>query len=318
MALTFLFYLAYFVAGKMASDVSTVLKAGEDKDFRVPVGKNFTFECFFNSGVTAKYYWYKEAMGDLPKLVSSFYTFEATGKFWSEFESPRFVLDAERDRNHLTILSLQPSDTATYYCASSFSEELIFNEGITLIVEGSGLNIPVLVHRPGQPEGGVPLNCTAHGASIDEDNRVYRLESSGKLDPGVLYTLKDNTCFHSLPSNSLAVDCAVATCGHFLLGAKTEAETQEENLMLVCFLSIALVFTTILAVFLAGLLCRFWKSRSGGKRTGFRTPASPIRNAESHGDEDVLHYAALQSSKPRRPMKDANEECVYSRVKHHQ
>lgn len=261
-----------------ASDVSTVLKVGEDRDFRAAVGKNVTFKCFFTSEVIAKYYWYKESVGDLPKLVSSFYTFEASGKFSSEFDSPRFVLDAERDRNHLTILSLQPSDTATYYCASSFAEELIFNEGITVIVEGSGLNIPVLVHRPGQPEGGVPLNCTAHGASIDEENGVYRLESSGKLDPGVLYTWKDNACFYSMPPNSPAVDCAVATCGHFLSGAKTEAgrggptspfptEAGEENLVLVCFLSVALVFTTILAGFLAGLLCRSWKSRRGGKRS---------------------------------------------------
>uniref|UniRef100_A0A674PDS2 Ig-like domain-containing protein n=1 Tax=Takifugu rubripes TaxID=31033 RepID=A0A674PDS2_TAKRU len=110
----------------------TVLMVDKDKNFTAAIGDSVTLGCFIRSNFVAKYYWYKEIMGDFPRLVSSFYTFDESAKFYDEF----------KEENHLMIANLQHSDTGTYYCASSFSEKLEFKDGITIIIKGSGLNIP--------------------------------------------------------------------------------------------------------------------------------------------------------------------------------
>lgn len=217
----------------VVSGKTTVLTVGKDKDFTAALGESVTLKCFIKSDIVAKYYWYKETVGDFPRLVSSFYTFDERVHFSDDFSSnPRFALDIKKGQNHLMISDLQLSDTAAYYCASSFSENLEFEDIITIIIKGSGLNIPVFIQRPeyhpSQSEGAVRLNCTAHGRTIDEEHGVYQLRTSGKPDPGVLYTWKNNTCFYSLPANSQAVDCAVATCAHILPRAPYEGETKGE------------------------------------------------------------------------------------------
>ncbi|TWW63264.1 hypothetical protein D4764_03G0002720 [Takifugu flavidus] len=71
-------------------------------------------------------------------------------------------------------------------------------------------------------------------------------------------------------------------------------------------LSEALAFTTILASFMAVLLCISTRAKAAA--------------VEGHTNEDVLHYAALRTSmtdRPKRQMGAINEECVYRRVKHH-
>uniref|UniRef100_A0A674PQ78 Immunoglobulin subtype domain-containing protein n=1 Tax=Takifugu rubripes TaxID=31033 RepID=A0A674PQ78_TAKRU len=244
------------------------------------------------------------------------------------------------------IANLQHSDTGTYYCASSFSEKPEFKDGITIIIKGSGLNIPVFIQRPeyhlNQSEGAVRFNCTAHGRAIDQEHGAYQLRTSEKSDPGALYT-----CFYSLPANNLAVDCAVVTCGHFLK-LPQKPPGAEDGYLNLYILSGALAFTIILASFMAVLLCNIYKSQSG--RSGgsiLRYSDDPTTNEEvlviyinkniliavhhvgisyflfqqkGHTNEDVLHYAALRTSmtdRPKRQMGAINEECVYGRVKHH-
>ncbi|XP_056881871.1 uncharacterized protein LOC130521991 isoform X5 [Takifugu flavidus] len=283
MVFTFVFYLVCVIAGKMGE--MTVLMVDKDKNFTAAIGDSVTLECFIRSDFVAKYYWYKEIMGDFPRLVSSFYTFDESAKFYDEFvNNSRFALNAKKEQNHLMIANLQHSDTGTYYCASSFSEKLEFKDGITIIIKGSGLNIPVFIQRPeyylNQSEGAVRFNCTAHGRAIDQEHGAYQLRTSGKSDPGALYTWKNNTCFYSLPANNLAVDCAVVTCGHFL---------------------------------------KLPQKPPGAEGSTLRYSDDPTTNEEGHTNEDVLHYAALRTSmtdRPKRQMGAINEECVYGRVKH--
>lgn len=214
----------------VAPGKTAVLEVGKDKDFIANIGENVTLECFIKRDIVAKYYWYKQKVGDLPRLVSSFYTFGESGRFSDKFDkNPRFALDVRKGRNHLMINDLQPSDTAMYYCASSFSEKLDFEDGIAIIIEDSGLNVPVF--DPSQSEGAVMPSCTAHRGTTDEDHSVYHLRTSGKLDPGVLYKWKNNTCLYSLPANSQAVGCAVATCGRLLSTEAAEGETLSGELV---------------------------------------------------------------------------------------
>uniref|UniRef100_A0A3B5KBS8 Uncharacterized LOC105419387 n=1 Tax=Takifugu rubripes TaxID=31033 RepID=A0A3B5KBS8_TAKRU len=323
MVFTFVFYLVCVIAGKMGE--MTVLMVDKDKNFTAAIGDSVTLECFIRSDFVAKYYWYKEIMGDFPRLVSSFYTFDESAKFYDEFvNNSRFALNAKKEQNHLMIANLRHCDTGTYYCASSFSEKLEFKDGITIIIKDSGLNIPVFIQRPeyhlNQSEGAVRCNCTAHGRAIDQEHGAYQLRTSGKSDPGALYTWKNNTCFYSLPANNLAVDCAVVTCGHFLK-LPQKPPGAEDGYLNLYILSGALAFTTILASFMAVLLCNIYKITvcfvSGST---LRYSDDPTTNEEGHTNEDVLHYAALRTSmtdRPKRQVGAINKECVYRRVKHH-
>lgn len=213
----------------------TVLMVDKDKAFTAAIGDNVTLECFIRSDFVAKYYWYKEIIGDFPRLVSSFYTFDESAKFYDEFaNNSRFALDVKKEQNHLMIANLQHSDTGTYYCANSFSEKLEFKDGITIIIKGSGLNIPVFIQRPenhfNQSEG-ARFNCSAHGRAIYQEHGVYQLRTSEKSDPGALYTWKNNTCYYSLPANNLAVDCAAVTCGHILKLPQKQPRAEGESVL---------------------------------------------------------------------------------------
>ncbi|TWW63300.1 hypothetical protein D4764_03G0003080 [Takifugu flavidus] len=84
---------------------------------------------------------------------------------------------------------------------------------------------------------------------------------------------KTNTCLYSFPMKNLNTSqtgtyyCAVAACGHILFGDGTKPDINNGYLNLY-ILSGALAFTTILASFMAVLLCNIYKSqsgRSGGK-----------------------------------------------------
>ena len=71
------------------------------------VGDNLTLQCF-NDSDTAKYYWYKQTLGQKPKLISMTYKFDKHGTFHDEFkDNPRFTLETDVGKNHLKI-SLSP------------------------------------------------------------------------------------------------------------------------------------------------------------------------------------------------------------------
>ncbi|XP_056298671.1 uncharacterized protein LOC130211728 isoform X1 [Pseudoliparis swirei] len=261
----------------------------ENSFLSVQTGENLTLKCFY-SGVEAKLYWYKETLGQKPRHISSSYKYDAKGTFSDEFKNPRFTLDVGMSTNHLGITALQISDSATYYCASGFSSNLVFIEGITVSVRGSGVSVPVLVHQSAsetiQPGGSVTLSCTVHTGTCDGEHSVYWFKDSEESHPGLIYThggrndqcerkastQKTHTCVYNLPMKSLnrsdagTYYCAVASCGHMLFGDGTKLDFEEEvhSLVLVYFLSGALTFTSILSVVLVFSLCMVNKRNRGG------------------------------------------------------
>ncbi|XP_022607917.1 uncharacterized protein LOC111226889 [Seriola dumerili] len=307
------------------------------------VGRSIILQCFYDDGVVARYYWYKQTLGEKPKLISSFYTYNKNGTFYDEYENnPRFTLDTGTGKNHLRISDLRTSDSATYYCASSHSVTFEFGEGATVSVQGSGLISQALVHQSGsetiQPGGSVTLSCTVHTGTCDGEHSVYWFKDSEESHPGLIYTHGDRndqcerkpqtqTCVYNLPMENLnrshagTYYCAVASCGHILFGDGTELDFEDEgdSLVLVYFLSSALAFTTILSVLLAFFMYTISKRNgchNSGSRAGF--PASSTMNAESCKDEENLHYAALnvkKSNRSRRLRGDTEDGCVYSSVK---
>ncbi|XP_041821337.1 uncharacterized protein LOC121626733 [Chelmon rostratus] len=313
---TFAFYLTYLIFGKIAQTTEQELSScvhQESGFVSAYVGDSLTLRCTYKRNVVAKYYWYKQTLGQKPKLISSFYLFDKRVSFLGECENnPRFSLDTETGKNHLKISDLRISDSATYYCACSFSASFEFAEGIIVSVKGSGVNIPALVHQSAsdtiQPGGSETLNCTVHTGTCDEEHSVYWFKPN-----------KTHTCVYNLPMKSLNLShagiyyCAVVSCGHILFGNRTKLDFEQDSLVLVYFLSGALAFTTILSFLLAFSLYII------SKRNSCQCRAPSTASAEGYTNEDNLHYAALRvekASRPRRQRNNTKDECVYSRVKY--
>ncbi|XP_070786343.1 uncharacterized protein [Enoplosus armatus] len=293
----------------------------------VNVGENVTMPCFCEDDVAVMFYWYKQPVGQKPKLLSTFYRHNDNGIFHDEFEdNPRFSLDTENRKNHLKISDLQSSDSATYYCVGS-NLDFEFCEGTTVSVKGSGLNIQALVHQSAsetiRPGGSVTLDCTVHTGSCDGEHSVYWFKKSGESHPGLIYTHggRNDTCVYNLPMKRLNVShagtsyCAVASCGHILFGDGTKLDFEDEvdSFVLVYFFGAALAFTTVLVVLLAFTVCKMSKGNcqcTESTVTATSTPATV--------DEENLHYAAvrdLKANRTRRQGDNTKSECVYSSVR---
>ncbi|XP_074518418.1 uncharacterized protein LOC141784480 [Halichoeres trimaculatus] len=297
------------------------------------VGESVTLRCFFEGNVAAMLYWYKQSLGQKPRLVSSFYKHDTQGTFSEEFENDsRLKLIVNGSINHLMITNVRPSDSATYYCVSSYAYNFQFAEGTTLTVKGSGWIIPTTVHQARSSE---TLNCAVSAGSCDGEHSVYWVRSSEESKPALVYTQGDrddqcerkpetNTCVYSLPVESLNSSharnlyCAVSACGHILFGNESKSNLSDEKNSLdslVLILSGGLAFTIILAVILTITVYRMNK---GGCQCAESQRASDASAAEGYQEADNLHYAALRdprANRPRAHRDNTRSECVYSRVR---
>ncbi|XP_070711136.1 uncharacterized protein [Pempheris klunzingeri] len=295
------------------------------------VGENVTLPCFCQDDAVVMLYWFKQNLGQKPKLASSFYRHNVGVTFYDEFNNTRFSLDNENSKNHLKMSHLQNSDSATYYCLGNNLLDFEFCESITVSVKGSGLNIPALVHQSAsetiQPGGSETLNCTVHTGTSDGEHRVYWFRHSEESHPGLIYThggREDNTCVYNLPMKSLNLShagtyyCAVASCGHIVFGDRTKPDFEDEvdSLVLVYILSGALAFTSILVILLAFSVYKMTNFQCAGCSKTFS--ATCPANTALREDEENLHYAALReqnTSRPRRQRNNTRSECVYSTLR---
>ncbi|KAK2862708.1 hypothetical protein Q5P01_002241 [Channa striata] len=302
------------------------------------VGGNVTLPCLCDSPAVM-FYWYKQTLGHRPMLVSTFYKHSSIGTFYSEFENnSRFSLEIEKHKNDLKIINLQIEDSATYHCVKSNLYDLEFCEGTTVSVEGSGLNIPALVHQSVsetiQPGYSVILTCTVHTGTCDGEHSVYWFKDSEESHPGIIYThggsstqCKDksdtqtHTCVYNLPVDHAGTYyCAVGSCGHILFGNGTNVDFKAESTVLVYFLSGALAFTTILAVLLVFSVYKIYKCKSRCAESNVTSATTSTAVTEMlHHDGENLHYAALRNQKVNKSQRQRDEagenECVYSSIK---
>ncbi|XP_045890791.1 immunoglobulin kappa light chain-like [Micropterus dolomieu] len=345
----FVFCLICLFVGKMAQITDPKLPSSVHQERRfvsANVGENVTLQCFYERDNSAWLYWFKQTLGQKPRLISTFYVYDRRTTFYHEFKNnQRFtLLDTVKGANHLTIYDLDISDSATYYCATSYTFVLTFAEGTTVSVKGSGLKVPASVlqsaSEPIQPGGSVTLNCTVHTGTCDGEHSVYWFKTSEESHPGLIYThggrndlcerkssTQTHTCVYNLALKSLNLShagtyyCAVASCGHVLFGngTKLEIEHEVDSLVLVYFLSGALTFTTILIVLLAFLVYKIIKKNNCQCTESQARLSSPsTTTSEGYRDADSLHYAALNVNLPNRSRKqrnNTNSECVYSSVK---
>ncbi|XP_037615472.1 uncharacterized protein LOC119482128 [Sebastes umbrosus] len=339
-SLKFVFYLTCLLLGKMAH-VAGLFSSSSVRQQRgfvsANVGNNVTLQCFYEDSEPASLYWYKQTLGQEPRLISSSYMRDTRVTFYHEFKSnQRFTVDKENSNHHLKISDLRISDSAIYYCAAGMSALLSFAEGIVVSVQGSGLNVPALVQQSAsetvQPGGSVTLNCTVQTGTCDREHSVYWFRNSEESHPGLIYThggrndqcekkpnTQTHTCVYNLPMKSLnrshagTYYCAVASCGHILFGngTKLDFKDEEASLVLVYFLSGALAFTTILVVILALNSCQCAESQA-------KLSASSTTNAKGYQHGETLYNAALSvnlHNRSRRQRDPTWSECVYYSVK---
>ncbi|XP_030609767.1 uncharacterized protein LOC115797347 [Archocentrus centrarchus] len=343
----FVFCLTCLFLGKMVQEtLESQASVHQDKGFILAdVGENVTLRCFYEGDDSAWVLWYKQTLGQKPRLISTFYVYDTKITFHDEFKNnPRFTLDTKNSGNHLTISDMQISDSATYYCACSYRFVLTFAEGTIVKVNEAGLKTPALVHQSAsktmQPGGSVTLNCTVTTGTCDGEHSVYWFKKTEPSNPGLIYTHgsrndqcgrktnpQTDTCVYNLPIEDLKPShagtyyCAVASCGHIVFGNGTKLDLRREVVFLVSvyYLSGALAFSTILVLLLAFLLYKVIK-RSNCKCSEPQTqlPSPSATNPETWQNADNLHYAALSVKQPNRSRRQKNNtdsECLYSSIK---
>uniref|UniRef100_A0A667ZTG0 Uncharacterized LOC115376298 n=1 Tax=Myripristis murdjan TaxID=586833 RepID=A0A667ZTG0_9TELE len=330
MSLFFLLHLA---------ELKLSLSLHQDSGFlSANVGDNVTLKCFYEGDVAAKFLWYKQTLGQKPLLMSSFYKYDENAIFYEEFKNDtRFKLEAETNWNQLKISELQHSDSATYFCVSSYLYNLKFGDGVTLSVQGSGLNIQAVVHQSEsqtiQPGDSVTLNCTVHTGTCDGEHSVYWFRSSGLSQPRAIYThgvtddqcerkptTHTQTCVYNLPMKSLNLSdagtyyCAVLSCGEILFGNGTKIDIESES-----------HFHQRLSHFINGcfsILTKFYmntekKSLHIALISGYSQARSSTASTQHGQDADNLHYAALSENKAhraRRHRDNTDPNCTLIRL----
>ncbi|KAM8899856.1 uncharacterized protein AB9W97_010085 [Spinachia spinachia] len=347
-SLRFFVYVTWLFLWKIAhtTDLRSLPPVRQERGLMsVGVGDNITLKCFYQNNDGVWLYWYKQTLGEQPKLIPTFYQFSKHGTFYHEFENnPRFTQDTEKGQYHLTIFDLKISDSATYYCAYSNSFLLTFAKGTVVSVQGSGLTVPALLHQSPsetiQPGGSVTLNCTVQTGTCDGQHSVYWFKQSEDAHPALIYTdvgstdhcerkpnTQTHTCDYNLPMGSLNAShagtyyCAVASCGHILFGNGTKLDFKDEgdHLVAVYLLSGALIFTTILVVLLFFLVHRLKKKKCCQCLESHATVSAPSTgNSEGYQNAQSPHYAALNLNLPkgsRREKINIDVECVYSSIK---
>uniref|UniRef100_A0AAQ5X7Q2 Ig-like domain-containing protein n=1 Tax=Amphiprion ocellaris TaxID=80972 RepID=A0AAQ5X7Q2_AMPOC len=139
----FVFYLTCLFLGEMAqmNHLNIPSLVHQDRGFlSANTGDSVTLRCFYRDDILARFYWYKQISGQKLRLISMFHKYETEATFYDEFKSnPRFTLDTEKGKNHLTITDVHTSDSATYYCAGSYSYTFELAEGTTLNVKVDSL-----------------------------------------------------------------------------------------------------------------------------------------------------------------------------------
>ncbi|KAM9426062.1 uncharacterized protein KZ484_015929 isoform 5-T5 [Pholidichthys leucotaenia] len=302
--------------GQMVQMTQLSSSVPEDKSFQsfvsARVGDKVTLQCFWEVGAAERIHWFKQTPEQKPRLISTLYKYDVNASFSPDFNNPRFTLDTEEGKYHLTISDLKISDSASYFCIHHLFR-VESSKSFFVSVEDSSLNIRASVKQPAsetiQPGGSVTLNCAVHTGSCDGEHSIYWFKKFEESDPQLIYThvgcrRKPNTngdiCDYNLPLQGLnefhavIYYCAIVSCGHIVFGNGTKLYYQDKasSLVLVCSLGGVLTFTTILCMLL-GFLLHKTKNKNSSNSTEF--PAHST-NIQSYMDVLWIIYSVLATN----------------------
>ncbi|XP_036403561.1 uncharacterized protein LOC118790677 [Megalops cyprinoides] len=249
------------------------------------LGENVTLQCFPPKDKTSFLSWYKQTVGQRPRLIGTLYEYKQEATFDNEFkDNPRFSVQRGEGWFDLTISETQPSDSAIYYCGRAYLYTLDFGQGTFLFLKGSESNSKTIVQQPVsepvQPGDSVTLQCTIDTETCAGEHSVYWFrQGSGESSPGVIYTHGNRndqcerssgagsptqSCVYKLPKRNLSLSdagtyyCAVAVCGEILFGNGTKLDFEGEyaaKISMLVWLSIIRTGVLSCVVVIFALLC---------------------------------------------------------------
>ncbi|XP_064176014.1 immunoglobulin superfamily member 3-like, partial [Anguilla rostrata] len=215
------------------------------------LGDTVTLPCFDAKDDNVQWYrWFKQPLGQKPEQLLMIKNSEPCTIEFNEFiNSTRLSAKAAKGSSNLTVSQVEPSDSATYYCAVWLDDELSFGEGTTLMVLGSeSHNRTVVLQQPKSESvhsgDSVTLQCSVRTETCAGEHSVYWFrQGSGESPPGIIYThgirsdecqrssgavSPTQSCVYKFPKRNLSPSdagtyyCAVATCGEILFGSGTK------------------------------------------------------------------------------------------------
>ncbi|XP_035266633.1 uncharacterized protein LOC118223771 isoform X1 [Anguilla anguilla] len=305
------------------------------------LGETVMLPCFFPVRAVPNFSWLKQPLGQKPQLLARIWSYETDPTFYNEFKnSKRFSAKAAKGSFNLTVSGVEPSDSATYYCALAVARELSFGNGTTLMVTGSESHSrTVVLQQPEsesvQPGDSVTLQCTVHTETCVGEHSVYWFrQGSGESPPGIISThgtrsdecqrssgavSPTQSCVYNFPKRNLSPSdagtyyCAVATCGEILFGNVTKLHFEgNKHLPLYC-LAGGLTLSVILNVVLA---LKWRKSSEICKGSTSNSQVSREDLSSKQCQDEAMNYAALTftTKKPnvRRNKREVEKETVYS------
>ncbi|XP_048885824.1 uncharacterized protein LOC125751216 isoform X2 [Brienomyrus brachyistius] len=334
-----LFSLLVFINTSLAVDV-----VQPSHLMRVQHGDSVTLTCFRPEDISFAV-WFKQAAGQKPQLMAKALRY-VPGEFYEGYKNiTRYSLQNAEGSFNLTISNAEPSDSAVYYCAAVFYNEIAFGNGTFVIITGKDSNSRTVVQQPVsdtvQPGDSVSLQCTIETGSCAGEHRVYWFRhGSGESLPGVIYSHRNRSdecekspeagsptrsCVYSLPKGNLSLSdagtyyCAVAMCGEMLFGNGTKLDIDGFQKLLDPLhsgLLIVLSCSIILNVALICITCKLTCTHCADQKNSDLSKAE-WSHKQCH-DEDTLNYAALnlKNPKPRRQKKDGNNDTLYSDLRY--
>ncbi|XP_054914587.1 uncharacterized protein LOC129378304 [Poeciliopsis prolifica] len=225
--------------------LTAVIQSGpvkQDSGVRSAIaGENVQLRCFYSSQSAMHFSWYRQKLGKRPELLSSIYKFDEPSKVFHWLEkNPRFYVERSEGINHLHISNVQLSDSATYYCGSSYTNSVEFGEGLFLNVVGT--NHVEIVQEPNsetlQPGSSVTFNCTVDAGACEGGHTVLWFRQgtyqavlnthTSQCEMTPAQQKSPQTCVYHLQKNNLSSSdagtyyCVVASCGKMLFGSGSE------------------------------------------------------------------------------------------------
>ncbi|XP_021470677.1 uncharacterized protein LOC110531681 [Oncorhynchus mykiss] len=244
--------LVEMVHGLVGTESSSISQKNGLKSANV--GDMVVLDCFNKGNVGVMFSWYKQTFENIPQLISTIYKLDKNATFYQEFKNnPRFSVEGGQGKNNLMIADVELSDSGTYYCGSSYGNNLEFGKGVILIIKGSDSRNMIILQQPVsesiQPGDSVTLNCTVHTETCVGEHSVYWFRhGSGESHQGIIYTHGDRSdqcekspeagsttqsCVYNLPKRNLSLSdagtyyCAVASCGEILFGNGTKLGVED-------------------------------------------------------------------------------------------
>ncbi|XP_061090241.1 uncharacterized protein LOC133123748 [Conger conger] len=313
-------------------------------------GDSVTLRCFHSQEFISGVSWFKQRLGQKPQIVAISLNPQSKAIFLSEFVNiTRFSAHTTEGIFNLVISQVEPSDSATYYCAITQYNDVTFGNGTTLLLTGpESQSRTVVLQQPEsvQPGDSETLQCTVHSETCAGEYSVYWFrQASGESPPGIIHThghrsdecqrssgtvSPTQSCVYNFPKRNLSLSdagtyyCAVATCGEILFGNGTKLDVEEGKVpfFIVIIASVVLALSLIVNVV---LLCTRRKREVCEHCTGNPLPKSQHDTThdsrEQCPSEDVLNYAALsfsnKNAKSRPKRRDPRQEPIYSGVRNH-